>query len=121
MSLPTVPEYDSSGPPLSSPLPPPLAVAPKAGFPEGQSQAVALGVGGVAVRLRTRGVRFFARWLLPERLRPMCFDVVVREGPTRKKLENVEGRDQAGEEGEASVLVRKQVEARASVAATALG
>lgn len=102
MSLPPIPECDSSGPPLSSPLPLPLAVAPKAGFPEGESQAAALGVGGVAVRLRTRGVRFFARWLLPERLRPMCFDVVVREGPARK-LENGEGWDQAGE-GEASVL-----------------
>lgn len=104
MSLPPVPENDSSCPPLSAPLPPPLVVAPKAGFPEGESQAVALGVGGAALRLRTRGVRFFARWLLPERLRPMCFDVVVREGPARK-LENGEGRDH-GDEREAAALVR---------------
>lgn len=27
---------------------------------------------------------FMGRWLLPQRCRPECFDVQVREGPTRK-------------------------------------
>lgn len=55
------------------------------------------GVGGVAVRRRTRLVSFMGRWLLPERYRPECFDVQVREGPARK-LENDE-HEQGEEEG----------------------
>ena len=57
--------------------------------------------GGVALRRRTRFVSFMGRWLLPQRCRPECFDVQVREGPTRKLesgelMQGEERRDDVG-------------------------
>lgn len=40
--------------------------------------------GGVALRRRTKCLRCLGRWLLPRCCRPECFDVQVKEGPSRR-------------------------------------
>lgn len=95
MALPPVLERGLSAPlSLSSPSPNPplepiaeLTVEPTnapGGRGSGDVGAGGVGARGVAARRRTRFLRFVGRWLLPESCRPECFDVQVREGPTRK-------------------------------------